>query len=69
VKLSDHSADRLSTRTALLLTGDPGAAVLDAARLYDPKARCWLAGQPGGIALDMLGFIIDSPGDLVPRSR
>ena len=28
-----------------------------------------LAGQSGGIALDMLGFIMDSPDDLVPRSR
>jgi hypothetical protein len=39
VKLFDHSADRLATRTALLPTADPGDALLDAARLYDPKAR------------------------------
>jgi hypothetical protein len=41
VKLFDHSADRLATRTALLLTADPGDALLDAARLYDPKAKPW----------------------------
>jgi hypothetical protein len=129
VKLFDHSADRLATRTALLPTADPGDALLDAARLYDPKARRWhgrlvfsngvllfgpievtrkiaqqaglpsgaavawytgaavqrtserrshgakaddgeaLAGQSGGIALDMLGFIMGSPDDLVPRPR
>jgi hypothetical protein len=27
------------------------------------------AGPSGGIALDMLGFMMDSPDDLVPRSR
>lgn len=41
MKLFDHTADRLATRTALLLTADPGDALLDAARLYDPKARSW----------------------------
>jgi hypothetical protein len=41
VKLFDHSAERLATRTALLLTADPGEALLDAARRYDPQVRRW----------------------------
>ena len=28
-----------------------------------------LAGEPGGIALDVLRFIINSADDLLPRSR
>jgi hypothetical protein len=41
VKLLDHSADRLATRTGLLMTADPGDALLAAAQLYDPKVRRW----------------------------
>jgi hypothetical protein len=41
VKLFDRSADRLADRTALLFTADPGEALLDAARLYDPQVRRW----------------------------
>jgi hypothetical protein len=41
VKLFGHSADRLTDRTALLLTAGPGEALLDAARLYDPQVRRW----------------------------
>jgi hypothetical protein len=41
MKLFDHSAERLADRTALLLTADPGEALLDAARLYDPQVRRW----------------------------
>jgi hypothetical protein len=67
----------------LLLTADPGDALPDAARPYDLRAShapvdlrrkdgaaaLALAAQSSGIALDMLGFIIGSPGDLIPRSR
>jgi hypothetical protein len=34
-------ASKLATRTALLLRADPGNALLDAARLYDPEVRPW----------------------------
>ena len=39
--LFDRSASKLSGKTALLLTADPGDALLDAARLYDPGVRAW----------------------------
>ncbi len=39
--LFDRSASRLPGRTALLFTADPGDALLDAARLYDPEVRPW----------------------------
>ena len=39
--LFDRSASKLSARTTLLLTADPGDALLDAARLYDPEVRRW----------------------------
>jgi hypothetical protein len=39
--LFDRSASKLSSRTTLLLTADPGPALLDAARLYDPEVREW----------------------------
>jgi hypothetical protein len=39
--LFDRSASRLRGRTALLFTADPGEALLDAARLYDPGVRAW----------------------------
>lgn len=39
--LFDRSASKLSGRTALLLASDPGDALLDAARLYDPGVRPW----------------------------
>jgi hypothetical protein len=101
MKLFGHSAERLADRTALLLTADPGEALPDAARLYDPQVRRWarrlvfcngvllfgpitvtpkieqraglpaglaLASESGGIALEMMGFIINSADDLVPRS-
>jgi hypothetical protein len=34
-------AARLATRTTLLLPADPGDALLDAARRYDPEVRRW----------------------------
>lgn len=37
----DRSAGRLSGKTALLLTADPGDALMEAARLYDPGVRPW----------------------------
>jgi hypothetical protein len=33
------------------------------------NAALALAGESGGIALDVLGFIINSADDLLPRSR
>jgi hypothetical protein len=41
VGLFDRSGSKLSGRTALLLSADPGDALLDAARVYDPKVRPW----------------------------
>lgn len=37
----DRAASKLSGRTTLLLTADPGEALADAARLYDPGLRLW----------------------------
>ena len=39
--LFDRSASKLSDRTTLLLAADPGHALLDAARLYDPNVARW----------------------------
>jgi hypothetical protein len=39
--LFDHTGDKLAAGPALLLPADPGAALLDAARLYDPHLRRW----------------------------
>jgi hypothetical protein len=39
--LFDRSASKLSGKTTLLLTADPGDALLEAARLYDPGVRPW----------------------------
>ncbi len=39
--LFDRSASKLPGRTTLLLAADPGEALLDAARLYDPGVRRW----------------------------
>jgi hypothetical protein len=41
VGLFDRSASKLSGRTTLLLTAEPGDALLEAARLYDPQVRPW----------------------------
>jgi hypothetical protein len=41
VGLFDRSGSKLSGRTALLFTADPGEALLDAARVYDPDVRPW----------------------------
>jgi hypothetical protein len=39
--LFNRSASRLAARTVLLLAADPGDALVDAARLYDPEVRRW----------------------------
>lgn len=39
--LFDRSASTLAGRTALLFTADPGDALLDVARQYDPDVRPW----------------------------
>jgi hypothetical protein len=41
VGLFDRSGSKLSGSTALLFTADPGDALLDAARVYDPHVRPW----------------------------
>lgn len=40
--LFDRTASRMAGRATLLLTADPGQALLDAARRYDPEVRPWL---------------------------
>lgn len=37
----DRFASKLSGKTTLLLAADPGSALLDAARQYDPGVRSW----------------------------
>ncbi len=39
--LFKRSAGRMTGRTTLLLAADPGRALLDAARLYDPNVSTW----------------------------
>jgi hypothetical protein len=39
--LFDRTASKLSGKTTLLLPADPGNALMDVARLYDPKVRSW----------------------------
>jgi hypothetical protein len=41
MKFFDRSAGKLATGPTLLLSADPGPALLDAARLYDPGVRRW----------------------------
>jgi hypothetical protein len=62
VKLFDHTADRLATQTTLLLAADPGDALLDAARLYDPKARPW-----HGRIVFSNGVLLFGPVEVTPK--
>jgi hypothetical protein len=62
VKLFDRSAGRLATRTALLLTADPGDALLDAAQLYDPKVRRW-----HGRLVFSNGVLLFGPIEVTPK--
>jgi hypothetical protein len=39
--LFGRSGNKLSGKTTLLLAADPGAALMDAARLYDPGVQSW----------------------------
>jgi hypothetical protein len=61
VKLFDHSADRLSDRTALLFAADPGEALLDAARLYDPQVRRWAGRLVFSNGVLLFGPIVVTP--------
>src|SRR5258708_39161413 len=42
ISCAEIGASKLSGRTTLLLAADPGDALLNAARLYDPDVRPWL---------------------------
>ncbi len=55
MRLFDRSAGKLAAGPTLLLSADPGPAVLDAARLYDPGVRHW----------NLLGRLVFSNGVLL----
>src|SRR5216684_4988801 len=60
--LFDRSASKLSASTRLLLTADPGDALLDAARLYDPEVRRW----PGRLIFRN-GVLLFGPVAVTPK--
>lgn len=62
MSLFDRSAGKLSGQTALLLTADPGNALLDAARLYDPEVRHW-----HGRLVFRNGVLLFGPVTLTPK--
>ena len=55
MRLFDRSAGKLAAGPTLLLSADPGPALLDAARLYDPGVRHW----------NLLGRLVFSNGVLL----
>jgi hypothetical protein len=55
MRLFDRSAGKLAAGPTLLLSADPGPALLDAARLYDPGVRRW----------NLLGRLVFSNGVLL----
>jgi hypothetical protein len=58
----DRSGNKLSTRPSLLLTADPGDALLDAARLYDPEVHPW-----HGRLVFANGVLLFGPIEVTPR--
>jgi len=60
--LFDRSASKLSGRTTLLLPANPGGALLDAARLYDPGVRPWL-----GRLVFANGVLLFGPVPVTPK--
>jgi hypothetical protein len=62
VGLFDRSANKLQGRTALLFTADPGGALLDAARLYDPDVRHW-----HGRLIFQNGILLFGPVAVTPK--
>jgi len=59
--LFDRSASKLSGKTTLLLPADPGGALLDAARLYDPGVRSWLGRLVFGNGVLLFGPVTVTP--------
>jgi hypothetical protein len=55
MRLFDRSAGKLAAGPTLLLSADPGPALVDAARLYDPGVRRW----------NLLGRLVFSNGVLL----
>ena len=65
--LFGRTGDKLAAGPTLVLAADPGPALLDTARRYDPErlkvaeAALALAARAGGIAIDMFGFRFATP--------
>jgi hypothetical protein len=57
-----HPARKLTSRTTLLLAADPGDALMDAARLYDPGVHSWL-----GRLVFRNGVLLFGPVAVTPR--
>ena len=62
MSLFDRSASKLSGQTTLLLTADPGNALIDAARQYDPEVRHW-----HGRLVFRNGVLLFGPVALTPK--
>jgi hypothetical protein len=60
--LFDRSGSKLSGKTTLLLAADPGNALMDAARLYDPDVRSW----PGRLIFRN-GVLLFGPVPVTPK--
>jgi hypothetical protein len=58
----DRKASKLAAGPTLLLAADPGPALLDAARLYDPQLRHWPGRLVFGNAVLLFG-----PAEVTPR--
>jgi hypothetical protein len=67
VKLLDHSARKLTGKTLLLLPADPGDALMDAARLYDPEVRRWPGRLISGRLVFRNGVLLFGPVTVTPE--